>query len=82
MDRPCIKGVWAPDQSCDCGAGVGTKYYIRTCVFVSGYQQIYVDVVQSVGFQVCLHVSTEFNVQLGTNKIMGFTSVYITSKVS
>lgn len=54
------RGV-APDQSCDCGAVVRTKYHIlvrgsadlRRCCEV---------VVRSVGFQVCLHVSTEFNV--------------------
>lgn len=39
------RGV-APDQSCDCGAGVRTKYHIRACGFLSGDQQIYVNVVK------------------------------------
>lgn len=67
------RGV-APDQSCDCGAGVRTKYisHTRLWILVRGsadLRRCCEVVVRSVGFQVCLHVSTEFNVQLGTNKI-------------
>lgn len=60
------RGV-APDQSCDCGAGVRTKYYILMRLWIlvrvsADLRRCCEVVVRSVEFQVCLHVSTEFNV--------------------